>query len=83
MLMLQTGDWARVSAPATQYFSIYITTTDQHQDSVKQGLLGLSQLVLNWQVSNLNLYKVLQMLDSQSIALPSIEQMVSQLSVQV
>ena len=33
--ILQAGDWARVSTPARHYFSTYITTMDQHQDSVQ------------------------------------------------
>ena len=41
--ILQAGDWDRVSIPARHYFSIYITTTDQHQDSVKHAVLGLSE----------------------------------------
>ena len=41
--ILQAGDWARVSALASHYFSTYITTTDQHQDSVQHAVLGLSE----------------------------------------
>ena len=41
--ILQAGDWARVSTPARHYFSTYITTTDQHQDSVQCAVLGLSE----------------------------------------
>ena len=41
--ILQAGDWARVSTPARHYFSTYITTTDQHQDSVQHAVLGLSE----------------------------------------
>ena len=40
---LQAGDWARVSTPARHYFSTYITTTDQHQNSVQHAVLGLSE----------------------------------------
>ena len=32
--ILQAGDWTRVFTPARHYFSTYITTMDQHQDSV-------------------------------------------------
>ena len=38
-----TGDWARVSTPARNYISTYITTTDWHQDHIKHGVLGLSE----------------------------------------
>ena len=41
--ILQAGDWARVSTPATHYFFTYITTTDWHQDSVQHAVLGLSE----------------------------------------
>ena len=41
--ILQAGDWARVSTLARHYFSTYITTTDQHQDSVQCAVLGLSE----------------------------------------
>ena len=34
--ILQVDDWARVSTPARHYFSTYITTTDQYQDSVSE-----------------------------------------------
>ena len=40
--ILQAGGWTRVSTPARHYFSTYITTTDQHQDSVQHSMLGLS-----------------------------------------
>ena len=33
--ILEAGDWTRVSTPARHYFSTYITTTDQHQDSMQ------------------------------------------------
>ena len=41
--ILQAGDWTRVSTPARHYFSTYISTTDQHQDSVQHAVLGLSE----------------------------------------
>ena len=41
--ILQSGDWTRVSMPARQYFSTYITIMDQHQDSVHHAVLGLSE----------------------------------------
>ena len=41
--ILQAGDWARVSTPARHYFSPYITTVDQHQDSLQHAVLGLSE----------------------------------------
>ena len=41
--ILQAGDWTRVSKPARDYFSTYITTTDQHQDSMQHSMLGLSE----------------------------------------
>ena len=41
--ILQAGDWARVSTLARHYFSPYITTTDQHQDSVQCAMLGFSE----------------------------------------
>ena len=41
--ILQAGDWARVSTLARHHFSPYITTTDQHQDSVQCAMLGLSE----------------------------------------
>ena len=41
--ILQAGDWTRVSTPARQYFSTYITTVDWHQDSVQCAVLGLSE----------------------------------------
>ena len=43
VLILQAGDWARVSTPATHYFSSYITTVDWHQDSVQLPALSLSE----------------------------------------
>ena len=41
--ILQAGDWTRVSTPARHYFSTYITTINQHQDSVQCAMLGLSE----------------------------------------
>ena len=41
--ILQAGDWTGVSTPARYYFSIYITTTDQHQDSVQHAVPGLNE----------------------------------------
>ena len=41
--ILKVGDWARISTPARQYFSTYITTMDWHQDSVQYAVLGLSE----------------------------------------
>ena len=41
--ILQAGDWARVSTQARHYFSPYITTVDQHQDSLQHAELGLSE----------------------------------------
>ena len=41
--IMQAGDWVRVSTPARHYFSTYITTMDQHQDSVQCAVLGLSE----------------------------------------
>ena len=41
--ILQAGDWTRVSTPARHYFSTYITTMDQHQDSMQCAMLGLSE----------------------------------------
>ena len=41
--ILQVGDWVQVSTPARHYFSTYITTTDQHQDSMQCAVLGLSE----------------------------------------
>ena len=43
--ILQEGDCARVSMPARHYFSTYITaaTTDQHQASLQNVLMGLSE----------------------------------------
>ena len=43
MTILQAGDWAQVSTPARHYFCTYITTMDQHQDSVQHAVLGLSE----------------------------------------
>ena len=43
VIILQAGDWARVSTPARHYFSTYITTTDWHQDSVQCAVLGLNE----------------------------------------
>ena len=48
MTIWQAGDGTRVSTPARHYFSTYITTTDQHQDSVQHAVLGLSEYVLSW-----------------------------------
>ena len=39
----QSGDWARVSTPARHYFSIYIMTTEWHQDSMQHAVLGLCE----------------------------------------
>ena len=39
--ILQAGDWARLSTPARHYFSTYITTMDQCQNSVQHAVLGL------------------------------------------
>ena len=41
--ILQAGDWVRVSTLARCYVSPYITTMDQHQDSVQHAALGLSE----------------------------------------
>ena len=41
--ILQAGDWARVTTPATHYFSIYITAVDQHKDSMQHAVLGFSK----------------------------------------
>ena len=41
--ILQAGDSARVSTPARQNFSTYITTMDWHQDSVQSAVLDLSE----------------------------------------
>ena len=41
--ILQAGDWTRVSTPARHYFSTYITTMDQHQDSMQHVVLGLNE----------------------------------------
>ena len=41
--ILQAGDWTRISTPARQYFSTYITTMDRHQDSVQCAVLDLSE----------------------------------------
>ena len=46
--ILQAEDLARVSTPARYYFSPYITTMDQHQDSIQHAVLGLSELVFPW-----------------------------------
>ena len=40
--ILQAGDWARVSTPASHYFSTYITILDLHQNSIQQAALSLS-----------------------------------------
>ena len=66
MSIMQAGDWARASVPARCYFSTYITTTDQHQDSVQHAVLGFS----------VDLYRVLCMLGCQAIALPNTEQII-------
>ena len=44
---LQVGDWAKVSTPPRHYFSTYIITMDQHQNSVQHAVLDLSELVLS------------------------------------
>ena len=41
--ILQAGDWDNISTPARHYLSLYITTMDQHQDSVQHTVLGLSE----------------------------------------
>ena len=41
--ILQAGDSTRVSTPARHYFSTYITTVDQHQDSMQCAMLSLSE----------------------------------------
>ena len=41
--ILQADELARVSTPASQYFSIYIIATDWHQDLVQCVILGLSE----------------------------------------
>ena len=41
--ILQAGDWAGVSTPARHSFLPYITTVDQHQDSLQHVVLGLSE----------------------------------------
>ena len=48
MSILQVGEWARVSTPARQYFSVNITTTGQHWDSVWFVVLGLSEYTTCW-----------------------------------
>ena len=39
--ILEAGDWDRVSMPARHYLSAYITTTNQHQDSIQKAVPGL------------------------------------------
>ena len=41
--ILQAGDCTRVSMPGRHYFSTYITTMDQQQDSVQCAVLGLGE----------------------------------------
>ena len=41
--ILQLVDWARVWTLIRKYFSTYMTTTDQHQDSLQCAVLGLSE----------------------------------------
>ena len=60
MSIMPAGDLARISTPARHYFSTYITTTDQHQDSVQHSVLGLRELSTCELVSNIDLCKVLQ-----------------------
>ena len=43
VIILQEGDWTRVSMPARHYLSSYVTTMDWHQDSVQHAVLGLSE----------------------------------------
>ena len=43
VFILQAGDWDRVSMLARHYFSPCITTTNWHQDSVQNAVLGLSE----------------------------------------
>ena len=45
---LQANDWARFSTQARHYFSTYISTTYQHQDSVQHVALGPSEEVAGW-----------------------------------
>ena len=37
----QAGNWVKVSTPARDYFSTYITTPEQYQDSVQHAVLEL------------------------------------------
>ena len=41
--ILQAGGWARVSTTSRHFFSTFITTTEQHQDSIQQAVLGISE----------------------------------------
>ena len=41
--ILQASDWAKVSTPAKHYFSTYFTSINQHQDSLRHVVLGLSE----------------------------------------
>ena len=54
--ILKTGNWARLSTPASYYFYTYITTIYQHQDLVQDTVLGLSSHF----GSNIELCKILQ-----------------------
>ena len=44
--ILQVGDWARVSIPARQYFSIYITPTNCYLDCGQHAIM-----ILKWAVT--------------------------------
>ena len=41
--ILLAVDLARVSTPSRHYFSMYITTTDWHYDSVQCAVMGPSE----------------------------------------
>ena len=41
--ILQAGDWAKVPTPVRHHFSLYITTTDWHQDFVQHAVLNLNE----------------------------------------
>ena len=46
--ILQVGEWARVTSQARHYFPTYITSTDQHQDSVQCSVIGLTEVTCCW-----------------------------------
>ena len=43
MSILQVDNLARVSTSAMHHFSVYISTTNQHEDPIQSAIMGFSE----------------------------------------